>query len=608
LWKQVNGTVSVSALIVFIMTVGTTITVYATACIAAVGAEEATPVLRIGVVGGMDTLNPFTARDALSLAVVSKVYEPLVVRGSGGEILPWLASFETPDAGTIRFRVVEGAVWHDGKAVTAEDVAFTISTIISPQYRARLDRFGLGGLISSVAVRDTRTVDISHRGEPYKLLYLLTQVPITPKQYFANTDPADFKNPSPIGSGPYLFKGLLEGAVVELNPFTGYRTKPKTNISLLIKPYPSARELASALNRGEVEMVEGLPFGPQDMALLTRGDVTAVSVGGEALLAIFFNVKMGPTADPALRRAIYAALDLKELVQKVAEGGETLGFEMVSRKHIWDWVGGTVEKVGNLTEALSILSSAGYSFGEGRAVTTPLGSPLTLRILVDADRQARVVADHLEDTLKRVGIGVKRIEGDPSTIGSLYTTGEYELAVMKVPYHDLIEDVYRSMLIYYGQSNWSRYQDKTVENLVSRLAATVEPNERLRLIASIGEVVRRDLPLIPLTAPVKLTAYRGDRISGVLPWGPSSLQSLIKLDVVGGVRVLLERVTVTSLVMTYQTVTRLSTTTLVVEKPVEIAPPWAYAGFVAAALMSSLFLLTMVTYAVRERRTRREEI
>jgi ABC-type transport system substrate-binding protein len=271
-------------------------------------------------------------------------------------------------------------------------------------------------------------------------------------------------------------------------------------------------------------------------------------------------------------------------------------------------VGGTVEKVGNLTEALSILSSAGYSFGEGRAVTTPLGSPLTLRILVDADRQARVVADHLEDILKRVGIGVKRIEGDPSTIGSLYTTGEYELAVMKVPYHDLIEDVYRSMLIYYGQSNWSRYQDKIVENLVSKLAATVEPNERLRLIASIGEAVRRDLPLIPLTAPVKLTAYRGDRISGVLPWGPSSLQSLIKLDVVGGVRVLLERVTVTSLVMTYQTVTRLSTTTLVVEKPVEIAPPWAYAGFVAAALMSSLFLLTMVTYAVRERRTRREEI
>jgi hypothetical protein len=179
---------------------------------------------------------------------------------------------------------------------------------------------------------------------------------------------------------------------------------------------------------------------------------------------------------------------------------------------------------------------------------------------------------------------------------------------MKVPYPDLIEDVYRSMLIYYGQSNWSGYQDKTVENLVSKLAATVEPNERLRLIASIGEAVRRDLPLIPLTASVKLTAYRGDRVMGVLPWSPSSLQSLIELGVVGGVRILLERVTVTSLVMTHQTVTRFSTTTLVVEKPVEIAPPWAYAGFMAAALLSSLFLLTMITYAVRERRTRHKEV
>ena len=71
--------------------------------------------------------------------VAAKVYEGLVDLGSGFEIEPALArSWEVSEDGlTMTFELQEGVTWHDGEPFTSEDVAFSLTEVLSEGASAR---------------------------------------------------------------------------------------------------------------------------------------------------------------------------------------------------------------------------------------------------------------------------------------------------------------------------------------------------------------------------------------------------------------------------------------------------------------------------------------
>ncbi|MHA1961442.1 MAG: ABC transporter substrate-binding protein [Candidatus Thorarchaeota archaeon] len=97
-------------------------------------AQDTEKVIKVGVVGDPENLNPILAWTELAWILIEWMYEPLVRWDlSGGEwkIAPGLAeSWEWSEDGTkCTFHLVQNATWHDGTPVTAYDVNWTIFTM-----------------------------------------------------------------------------------------------------------------------------------------------------------------------------------------------------------------------------------------------------------------------------------------------------------------------------------------------------------------------------------------------------------------------------------------------------------------------------------------------
>ncbi|MHA2206510.1 MAG: ABC transporter substrate-binding protein [Candidatus Thorarchaeota archaeon] len=97
-------------------------------------AQDEEKVLKVGVLGDLESLNPILAWTEYAWLLIPLIYEPLVrwnISGGGDwRIVPGMAeSWEWADNGTqVTFHLVQNATWHDGTPFTSADVNWTLFT------------------------------------------------------------------------------------------------------------------------------------------------------------------------------------------------------------------------------------------------------------------------------------------------------------------------------------------------------------------------------------------------------------------------------------------------------------------------------------------------
>lgn len=557
--------------------------------------QQSVPVIRIGVVGSYDTFDPFSAKLRGSLAVIGMLYEPLVVIGGNGEVLPWLARYEIVSENVIRFTLAVNATWHNGDSVTSEDVLFTLSNLLRPSSAAEHPSNQLSGLVRDVRVIDERTVEVITSGTNYKVFEALSKLPVVHKRDYVRGSPL------PIGSGPFSFV-KLQGGNVELKAFEGYRSGPPSKY-VIVKAYSSITELIEALRNGEIDIVNGFPFRPEHIPALSRGDIATISRAGDHLLSVFLNVAEPPTSSGSVRRALYELIDVPWLISRSGVVGEQVGFDLASSKHLWSIRPLRIEKVSNFTAASLALTEAGYNFSRGKWFDKE-GRQLSLRMLVQSDDGSAVkVAESLKTLLEQSGVRVDTVLAPLSELFK-YKDGEggkYHIAVINVPYPDSIDEVYSTLLGSRGVHNWAGYRSERIDTIALALAKEVNVDSRMKLMQEAGGVISRDIPLIPLLVDVRIGAFRSDRLTDPIPWAPTSIQSLLNLKIVQR-PVTMERVVSTVTTVIYITETQLRTVTVQVERPVEVAPEWIYV--VAIALTSSMTAVMIAMVVVGAKTSR----
>ena len=146
-------------------------------------------------------VTPYSFR--YSYAFTALVYDTLLLRDEDGVPRPWLArSVRTSDDGLrVTVRLAAGARWHDGKPVTAQDVAFTLRYMrtrphprFEPQLRA------IAGV--RVLARDRLVIRLRQRS-PGFADQPLADVPILPRHIWAQVPADAVPRGLPVGSGPY---------------------------------------------------------------------------------------------------------------------------------------------------------------------------------------------------------------------------------------------------------------------------------------------------------------------------------------------------------------------------------------------------------------------
>lgn len=296
-------------------------------------AEDGTITAAISYELGTNGYDPMTTTAALTVAVNWHTLEGLTeIDPATREVYPALGT-ELPvvsEGGTsVDVTLREGAVFHDGNPVTAEDVVYSFERVLDEANNSLYRNFV--PFITSVTAKDESTVTIELEYPVGVLAERLSVVKIIPKAA-AEAD-ADAFDANPVGTGPW--KMTDNGATsrrVEFERFDDY-TGPKparaANMTWQIIPDPATR--TNALQSNSVQAVDSVPYLSIDQL---SSSATVESVQGFGLLFAMFNQSEGNVfADKRNRQAFMYALDMEQVIATGLSGQAEAATSFVHQTH-----------------------------------------------------------------------------------------------------------------------------------------------------------------------------------------------------------------------------------------------------------------------------------
>src|SRR5229473_1742876 len=155
------------------------------------------------------------------------------------------------DGLSYEFVLRQGAKFHNGEPVTAEDVKFSFERYRGTSHDMMKDR------VASVEIPDPRHVRFNLK-EPWSdfLTFYGSATGagwIVPKKYVEKVGDEGFKK-APIGAGPYKFVSFTPGVELVFEAFDQYWRKTPSVKRLVFKVIPDETTRLAALKRGEIDI------------------------------------------------------------------------------------------------------------------------------------------------------------------------------------------------------------------------------------------------------------------------------------------------------------------------------------------------------------------
>lgn len=282
--------------------------------------------LREGIVGSPRFLNPLLSLSDADRDLTALIYSGLVKPDAEGGLIPDLASDYSisEDGLSYTFHLREDAQFHDGTAVRADDVIFTIqkaqdSALKSPK------RANWEGVTAEK--KDDRTIVLTLK-QPYAAFLENATLGVLPKSLWKDADAEQFPfssfNLEAVGSGPYKVSSIKRNNsgipfYIELSAFANYTLGSPYIKRLAIHFYPNEKELLQGLDRGEVESVNTIT--PKAAETLATSGFRIERTPLPRVFGVFFNQNQSPLlAEKAVRQALELASDKKAIVDSVLFG------------------------------------------------------------------------------------------------------------------------------------------------------------------------------------------------------------------------------------------------------------------------------------------------
>ena len=288
-----------------------------------------------GLVGNPQYISPLYASLNDADADLEKlIFSRLFTRDNEGRVVPDLVdSFSlSPDKKTYTIKL-KSATFHDGSALTADDVIFTFNTITDPDYKSPLQDNFAGVTATKI---DDQTITFSLK-EAYRDFPRLLDFGIMPSAAWDSVSPETATltelNIKPIGSGPYSFKSLVKSKDGTIHSYTIERNNNyygnKAHLEeITLSFFPTNEEMIAALNNGQLNGLTYLTPETSDL-IIAKNSLDYHQIALPELTTVFFNLNSkGIISDKKIRQALSAAIDqtsiTKDSVGRFGIASETL--------------------------------------------------------------------------------------------------------------------------------------------------------------------------------------------------------------------------------------------------------------------------------------------
>jgi peptide/nickel transport system substrate-binding protein len=484
-----------------------------------VGAQEG-GTIRVGLDVDAGTGDPRLARDTSAFRLGELVFDGLVALDTELVPQPALAErWENPDPTTWVFHLRQGATFHDGEAVTAEDVVYTYETILDEAFGA--PNRALYVPITGVTARDPQTVEFKLTGA-YAPFLSYMEMGIVP-QHVASDPASDFAN-NPVGAGPFAFVRWQKNNQIELEAFAEYwQGAPKVaGVTLSIVPDNTVR--ATALETGDLDLIHS-PLSPQDVERLQTTDGVEVSVQ-TALGYTYLNFN---TADPLLadvnvRRAIAQMVDKAVISEEIYQGMDTPGQSPLV-PNTW-WYSEVADHPFDPAAAAELLATAGWTDSDGDGVLDKDGQKLSLLLKTHSEDPNRIqTIEYLQNVLGENGIEASVETAEFPTFFDALMNHDYQIAL--VGWLRLVDPDYAMFNQFRceGTSNYGQYCNPRVDELLEQGRVTLEPEQRVGIYKEAAQIVIDEVAYDVLLYQGYIVATR-DTVEGFQPHPAGSFNSL----------------------------------------------------------------------------------
>ncbi|MCK2238667.1 MULTISPECIES: ABC transporter substrate-binding protein [unclassified Crossiella] len=504
---------------------------------AATAQQPASSVLRVGLLQGIDSLNPFLASLQSSTEIGRLMYDFLtsykVEDNSPGEGLAkeWTTA---PDKLTWTFTLRDNAKWSDDAPITAKDVAYTYNLMMRDPVAATANGNFVANFESVTASADGKQVVIKTKTPQATMLAL--DVPIVPEHVWSKVNNLkDFTNETQpvVSSGPFTLLEHKPEQHVKLKANKNYwRGAPKID-ELHFLYFKNSDAAVQALRKGEVDLVNRLTAA-QYQSLQGDSTVTLNKANGRRFSELVLNpgaaTKTGaPIGDghPALkdlrvRQAIAKAIDPKALVDRVLQGFGQVGGGFLPPVfpdfHLTPEAAGAKFDPGAANAALD---AAGYAKGANNIRVGPDGKPLTFRLYARNDRPNDITgAEFIKSWLADIGVGVELQTISSNQMNERTTGGQYDIAFSgwgTNPDPDFILGLHtcdqRPGPDGKGATTDAYLCDKTYDELYKAQLSEFDRAKRGELVKRMQKVAVDQAASIVLYYENALEAYRSDKFA-----------------------------------------------------------------------------------------------
>lgn len=461
------------------------------------GTPDADASLTVGLVLEPDNLDiRHTSGAALEQVLIDNIYQGLVTRTQDNEIVPALASkYEvSPDGLTYTFTLNEGVTFHNGEALTADDVVATFTEV---QSDATLLGNGDFAGVASIVKADDSTVVITRSAPDQNFLFTLTG---PAGLVFKAGDATDLKTAAN-GTGPFVLDDWRQGDSITFARNDAYWGDAAQVAEVVFTYIPDFTSGVNAALDGSLDVLTAVDANLSSQLdessgfTLTRGKTT-----DKGTLA--FNNAKAPLDDVRVRQALRMAIDHDALIEALG-GGTTLY--------------GPIPELDPGYEDLSDVVS--YDPDAAKALLADAGADDLDLTLTIPSFYGTTASSVLVSNFNDVGVTLTVNAVDfPTWLQDVYTNKDYELSfVLHVEPRDFGN--FADPDYYFG------YNNPEVQALYQESLTTVDPDDSAALVKEAARLVSEDHAADWLYNGVTITAVG----AGVTGFPTDSINSRINL-------------------------------------------------------------------------------
>jgi ABC-type transport system substrate-binding protein len=460
-------------------------------------------------------IDPVNAQESEGVEVVSQVFDSLVALDPvTAELVPGAAeSWETNDDASVwTFKLRQGAKFHNGREVVAQDFKYALERVADPASKSEI-AYHLDAIKGAKEVMDGTTKEISgiRVVDDYTLEITLNSPwadfgPVMAHPGFGpvpkeevDKDPAAFAE-QPVGNGPFMMDGPWQhDQLIKVVRFDDYVGDKALLDGVNFQIFKDEETAFLEFKAGNVDFTHIPPgqiaattaeFGESDDGY-TAAPGKQVLIGKEmATYFVGINVKIPPMDNPDVRRALSLAINREAINETVYEGIREIATGIVPPNAPGAQPDGFPYAKYDVEQAKQLLAKAGFPDGQGIP---------TLTLGVNSGAGHEEPMQLVQADLKAIGVNVELEATEFAQYLDARDAGKWPIYRAGWIADYPTEDNFLYPLFHTGSAdNDSFYSNPEVDKALDEARQITDDQERYAALANVEKMIGEDAPLIPL--------------------------------------------------------------------------------------------------------------